>query len=271
MRPSSVGWSVQRSSGAREDDRVVVEEPLEIRLNGRSLVVTMRTPGNDDELALGFLANEGLVAPAAYPTATIQNPLDPQQGNIVNVRVPPERILRAPDARSFHASSSCGVCGQASLEDMARTFAPVAGTLRVASSVLTTLPAAMRAAQPLFDETGGLHAAAAFDARGKLLALREDVGRHNAVDKLTGWALREGPTAHRPVPTALAESILLLSGRAGYEVVQKAVASRIPIVAAVGAPTSLAARLAEQAGVTLVGFLRGSSFNVYAHAERILP
>lgn len=265
MRPSSEPWTVTRSTGKQEADRLAAEEPLEIRLNGRSLVVTMRTPGADDELALGFLVNEGILRPEAAPecpVTAVQNPLDPSQGNIVSVRATPEQVLRHPDARSFHASSACGVCGQASLDDMKRHFHRVDGALRLPRRTLVALPDAMREAQSLFDQTGGLHAAALFDADGKLLALREDVGRHNALDKATGWALRA-----RRFP--LSDAALLVSGRAGYEIVQKAVASGIPIVAAVGAPSSLAARLAEQANVTLVGFLRGDTFNVYAHPERL--
>ena len=251
--------------GAPEADRLAAEEPLEIRLDGRSLVVTMRTPGHDEELALGFVVNEGVARPGAWPVVGLVNPLDPAQGNLVSVRVPPEAVLRAPAARGFHASSACGVCGQASLEDMARSFPPVApGGLAVPAKLLLDLPRRMREAQAVFDQTGGLHAAALFDADGALLCLREDVGRHNAVDKVTGWALRAG----RALP--LSGCALLVSGRAGYEVVQKAVASGVPLVAAVGAPSSLAARLAEQAGVTLVGFLRERSFNVYSHPGRVL-
>lgn len=261
MRAPSEPWNVVRSTGARDEDRLAAEEPLEIRLNGRALVVTMRTPGNDEELALGFLVNEGIIDGPA-PTTMLQNPLDPAQGNIVNVRA--DKMIRDPRSRSFHASSACGVCGQASLDDMERTFPPVTSDARLARRILVALPDAMRREQALFAKTGGLHAAAVFDSTGKMLALREDIGRHNAVDKLTGWALREGRFP-------LHDTVLLVSGRAGYEIVQKAVASRIPIVAAVGAPSSLAARLAEQAGVTLVGFLRGDSFNVYSHPERLLP
>jgi FdhD protein len=251
--------------GGAEEDRLAAEEPLEIRLDGRSLVVTMRTPGHDEELALGFVVNEGVARPGAWPVSALVNPLDPAQGNLVSVRVPPEGVLRAPSSRSFHASSACGVCGQASLDDMARDFPPVTSDLALPAKLLLDLPRRMREAQAVFDQTGGLHAAALFDAEGPLLCLREDVGRHNAVDKVTGWALRAG----RTLP--LERCALLVSGRAGYEVVQKAVASGIPLVAAVGAPSSLAARLAERAGVTLVGFLRERSFNVYAHPRRVVP
>lgn len=267
MRPSHEPWKVVRARDAKlaetEEDRLAAEEPLEIRLAGRSLVVTMRTPGHDEELTLGFLVNEGILRTSADPpVATVRNPLDPAQGNIVSVHPRPEEVLRHPASRSFHASSACGVCGQASLEDMARSFACVEAPLRVAAETLATLPERMREAQPVFDRTGGLHAAALFDADGGLLCLREDIGRHNAVDKATGWALRA-----RRLP--LSEAALVVSGRAGYEVVQKAVASGIPLVAAVGAPSSLAARLADASGVTLVGFLRGRSFNVYTRPERI--
>ena len=268
MRPSHEAWKVLRARDGRlgdaEEDALAAEEPLEIRLDGRSLVVTMRTPGADEELALGFVVNEGIARPRAWPVSRVVNPLDAARGNIVSVKVGPEGLLRNPASRSFHASSACGVCGQASLEDVERNFAPVTSDLAVPAALLLDLPRRMRAAQDLFDRTGGLHAAALFDREGRLLGLREDVGRHNAVDKVTGWALREGPGL------PLSDAVLLVSGRAGYEVVQKAVASGIPLVAAVGAPSSLAARLAERAGVTLVGFLRGRTFNVYAHPRRVL-
>lgn len=265
VRASSEPWSILRADGERKDDQLASEEPLEIRLDGRSLVVTMRTPGADEELALGFLVNEGILrARGDHAVSVLQNPLDPARGNIVNVRTTrPDDLLRHPDARSFHASSACGVCGQASLDDMARSFAPITSTLVVTREALLGLPATMRAAQDLFDKTGGLHAAGAFAREGELLALREDIGRHNAVDKVTGWALRHGRFP-------LHDSILLLSGRAGYEVVQKAIASGVPIVVAVGAPSSLAAKLAQQAGVTLIGFLRERSYNIYTHPQRVI-
>lgn len=273
MRGASLeSWPVRRvrpetgaALGPAVEDSLAVEEPLEIRLDGRSLVVTMRTPGHDADLALGFVVNEGIVRPGPWPVGALVNPLDPLRGNVVSVKTPPDAILRAPASRSFHASSACGVCGQASLEDMARSFAPVQGALRVAPALLLDLPRRMREAQSVFERTGGLHAAALFDAAGALLCLREDVGRHNAVDKVTGWALRAG----RALP--LSDCALVVSGRAGYEVIQKAVASGIPLVAAVGAPSNLAARLAERSGVTLVGFLRESGFNVYSHAGRVSP
>ena len=268
MRRSLVAWPVHRlrdgALGAAEEDALAAEEPLEIRLNGRALVVTMRTPGNDDELAVGFLVDEGILRPDAdVVVSTVRNPLDPAQDNIVNVKAASDAILRHPASRSFHASSACGVCGQASLDDMERSFAPIASAITLRQADLVALPAKMRQGQSLFDRTGGLHAAALFQGDLSLACLREDIGRHNAVDKVVGWAQRA-----KRLP--LADSILLVSGRAGYEVLQKAVAAGIPIVAAVGAPSSLAARLAEQAGVTLVGFLRETTFNVYAHAGRIV-
>ena len=247
------------------EDQLAAEEPLEIRLNGRSVVVTMRTPGDDEELALGFLLNEGILGGDMRVArfATIRNPLDPAMGNIVNVSVPPEAIVALPRERSFHATSACGVCGQASLETVARAFPPVDSGVRVSSATLLALPARMREAQRVFDRTGGLHAAALFTPEGAPLALHEDIGRHNAVDKVVGWAAR-----NERLP--LSDTVLLVSGRAGFEVVQKAAAAGIPLVAAVGAPSSLAARLAEQSGVTLVGFLRGQSFNLYTHPERVI-
>lgn len=269
MRPSSVGWHVRRlregALGAPEEDALAAEEPLEIRLNGRPLVVTMRTPGHDPELALGFLVDEGILRPNAdVVVSTVKNPLDAAHDNIVNVSAAPDAILRQPASRSFHASSACGVCGQASLEDMSRSFGTVESTLRVDSRALLLLPDAMRKEQDLFARTGGLHAAALFTRALELACIREDIGRHNAVDKVVGWA-------HRARTLPLSEHALVVSGRAGYEVVQKAVAAGIPLIAAVGAPSSLAARLAEQAGVTLVGFLREKGFNVYSHSQRIVP
>lgn len=267
MRPSAEVWPVRRHREGLlapvAEDILAAEEPLEIRLGGRSLVVTMRTPGDDEALAVGFLIAEGILrADAEARTSVLANPLDPSRGNIVNVQVAPEALLRHPASRSFHASSACGVCGQASLEDMSRTFGAVESALLVDGKTLMAMPHAMRARQALFSQTGGLHAAALF-RDGELRVLREDVGRHNAVDKIVGWA-----HAERALP--LGDHVLLVSGRAGYEVVQKAVAAGIPLVAAVGAPSSLAARLAEEAGVTLVGFLRETMFNVYTHARRVV-
>jgi FdhD protein len=246
-------------------DRLAVEEPLEIRLGGRRFTLTMRTPGHDEELAAGFLFAEGFVASAGdlreirrvrdSRGAAEPNSLDV----ILNVAADD---LRGRMRRNFVVSSSCGVCGKTSIEALSRRIEPPAGDARIAAAVLLSLGAKMRESQAAFAATGGLHAAALFDLAGNLRAIREDVGRHNAVDKLVGWALGQ-----RMIP--LGEWALLVSGRASFEIVQKAAAVGVPILAAVSAPSSLAAELAEEAGTTLVGFLRDGSFNVYAHPERI--
>lgn len=254
----------------QRDDFLVVEEPLEIRLafgagQGRrriSIAVTMRTPGNDEELALGFLFTEGIIASRDQILA--QHWLDE---NILllelhpSVYVDEERLVR-----HMFTSSSCGVCGKASL-DAVQTIAchyPTPAHPKVPATVFYSLPDALRSAQETFEATGGLHAAGLFDAQGRLLFIREDVGRHNAVDKLLGAALGAG----HPLP--FRDYLILVSGRAGFELVQKATMAGIPVLAAVGAPSSLAAELAEASGMTLVGFLRGKRFNVYTGTERIV-
>ena len=254
------------AAGSRSrSDRLATEEPLEIRLlAGRSrhtAAVTMRTPGADFELAAGFLHGEGIIA-GAEDIAAMSYCADPgvdgeQRFNIVNValaaHVAPDL---APLERHFLTTSACGVCGKASLDALRVRSAPLAGAgPRVAPGTLTGLPARLRAAQGLFEVTGGLHAAGLFDAGGNLVAVREDVGRHNAVDKLLGWALMAGRLP-------LSESIVLVSGRASYEILQKCLAAAVPVVCSVSAPSSLAVSLAEQFGMTLVGFLRGDRFNV---------
>ncbi|MHB8508281.1 MAG: formate dehydrogenase accessory sulfurtransferase FdhD [Candidatus Dormibacteria bacterium] len=256
-----------------QDDSVASEEPLEIRLvtmaGAEPLATTMRTPGNDFELASGWLFAEGVVdTPGAIATISycIDRSLDQaQRYNIVNVKL---RGDAAPDvrglARHFVVSSACGVCGRASLESLReRGIEPVTASAPVAPSVLVTLPATMREAQAGFARTGGLHAAALFDRTGSLLSLREDVGRHNALDKLVGAEFLAG---HLP----LHDRVLLVSGRSSYELVQKAAAAGIPVVCSVSAPSSLAVATAEEFGITLVGFLRGSRFNVYTNADVIL-
>ena len=239
-------------------DALAVEEPLEIRLDGQPLSVTMRTPGHDLDLALGFLVTEGVVRSPEDVAGAI-NCAD----NVVDV------TLRdgAPEvsvSRNFYTTSSCGMCGKASIDAVRTTSAYDVSADRVAvdRSVLVTLPDKLRAAQRGFDRTGGLHAAGLFDAQGNLLCLREDVGRHNAVDKVIGWAVQEATLP-------LTANILQVSGRASFELVQKAVMAGIPVLAAVSAPSSLAVDLAEETGLTLVGFLRGASFNVYAGAQRL--
>ncbi|MER3461545.1 MAG: formate dehydrogenase accessory sulfurtransferase FdhD [Armatimonadota bacterium] len=254
---------------AHSDD-LVTEEPLEIRLlageQRQTVAVTLRTPGQDFELAAGFLYAEGVVRSRdeirriAYCT----DPGEAQQYNIVNVELRGEGI---PDLerleRHFYTTSACGVCGKAGLEQLElRGQHPLEDASRVRAEVLPRLPEKLRQAQGLFERTGGLHAAALFDLEGNLLAVREDVGRHNALDKLIGWALLEG---HLP----LRERLVLVSGRASYELCQKALAAGAPVLAAISAPSSLAVELARQFNLTLVGFLR-ESFNVYSAPERIL-
>lgn len=250
-------------TGAARDDAVAVEAPLELRIGGKAVTVLMRTPGHDEELVTGFLFGEGVIADAddvlgfERPEAP-----EPDRGNVLNVRLMVSRRAFDMD-RPFYSNSSCGICGKRSLASIAINAAPMAAPLEVSRGVLADLPDRLRAAQPVFAKTGGVHASGLFTAAGELLVLREDVGRHNALDKVVGWALTEGR-----VP--LATSVLLVSGRVSYELVQKAVAAGIPVLAAVGAPSSLAVELAERFGVTLVGFLRAGGMNVYTHPRRIV-
>jgi FdhD protein len=256
----------------RRGDYLATEEPLEIRLVGAGrterLAVTMRTPGNDFELAAGFLHGEGIVT-AREQVRRISYCTDPeldaeQQYNVVNVELPGDAM---PDLRSlerhFYTSSACGVCGKASLDaiELRNCPLPPPGPV-VEPEVLYGLPERLRKAQGLFESTGGLHAAGLFSADGELECLREDVGRHNAVDKLVGWALLQGELP-------LADRILLVSGRASFEIMQKALAAGIPFVCAVSAPSSLAVDIAERFGMTLAGFLRGRRFNLYAGDHRV--
>ena len=243
-------------------DALAVEAPLEVRIGTQPLTVLMRTPGHDAELVTGFLFGEGVIADAdevlAVEHATDVPP--EHRGNVVNVSLMTTR--RPPAARPFFSTSSCGICGKQSLAAVEMRGEPVRSDLAVSRRVLCELPARLKAAQPVFARTGGAHASALFTPAGELVAAREDVGRHNALDKLVGWALAEGRLP-------LSEYLLLVSGRLSYELVQKAVAAGIPLVAAVGAPSSLAVELADRFGVTLVGFLRDSGMNVYAHARRV--
>jgi FdhD protein len=234
------------------EDEVAVEEPLEIRVDGAPLAVTMRTPGHDEELALGFLYGEGLIdgPREAAPPADLA-------ANTIEVAGP---LLRAPDARSFFTSSSCGVCGKGALEEVAVHAEPLADGPVLARALLAALPDRLR--QPTFARTGGLHATGLFDAGGELLCVREDVGRHNAMDKVVGWALRE-----RRVP--LHPNVLCVSGRLSFELVQKAAVAGAPVLVGVGAPTSLAVTLADDRGLTLCGFARGGRVNVYTRPERV--
>jgi|ERR1043166_987181 FdhD protein len=252
--------------GARsrpDTDAVVCEEPLEIRVRGRALAVTMRTPGNDPELAAGFLASEGVIRNRKDIVAIAPCRESAAPENTLNVfLVPRVKVNFKRLMRHVFASSSCGLCGKASIDSVHQHFPPVGVRISVSPKTLTALPDKMRAAQAAFAHTGGLHAAAIFDARGKLLILREDVGRHNAVDKVIGCAFLKGQL---PLDSA----ILLVSGRASFEIMQKALAGRIPVVCAISAPSSLAVEFARESRQTLVGFLRGKTMNVYSCPERI--
>jgi FdhD protein len=249
-------------------DTVATEEPMEIRVGGpgqeaRAVAVTMRTPGGDYELAAGFLFTEGLIAPGEIQRIAYCDDLgdDEQRYNVVTITL--DRPFDHDRLhRNFYATSSCGICGKAALEDVEVRCAPVAAGTWVPASVLVSLPDALRAKQRVFDRTGGLHAAGLFTPAGEMIALREDVGRHNAVDKVIGEQLLAGR-----VP--LADHVLQVSGRASFEIVQKAAVAGIPVVSAVSAPTSLAIDAAERFGMTLVGFVRDGRCNIYAHPERV--
>src|SRR5262245_26806802 len=233
-------------------DRVAIEEPLEIRVRGEALAVTMRTPGNDEELALGFLYGEGLID-AAAPAG----PPPDLEANIVDVDT---ELRFDPGRRRFYTTSSCGVCGKGALEEVAVHAPRLPVGPRVPRTLLADLPERLR--QPAFEATGGLHATGLFDARGELLLVREDVGRHNAMDKVVGRALLDGRAP-------LHGHVLCVSGRLSFELVQKAAVAGAPILVGVGAPTSLAVSLAADRGMTLCGFARGGNVNVYAGGERI--
>ncbi|MEV4690873.1 formate dehydrogenase accessory sulfurtransferase FdhD [Micromonospora echinospora] len=257
----------------RRQDTLAAEEPLEIRVGAagpgrrRPLAVTMRTPGDDLDLAIGFLLTEGLIRSAAdvHTAQLCAGAETPNTYNVVDVVLTPGVPEPVTDpSRNFYTTSSCGVCGKASIESV-RTrsrFAVRDDPLTVTAELLAALPDRLRAAQRAFDRTGGLHAAGLFTADGEMVVLREDVGRHNAVDKVIGWATREGRLP-------LAGHVLLVSGRASFELTQKAWMAGVPLLAAVSAPSTLAVELAEEAGMTLVGFLRGPTMNVYTGAARI--
>ncbi len=259
-----------RESGvSRRVDSLAAEEPLEIRVGGRPVTVTMRTPGHDFDLAAGFLVSEGVIAAPGdiaamrYCAGAVDDGTNTY--NVLDVSLAPD--VDPPSAsleRNFYTTSSCGVCGKASL-DAVRTVAKwdISGDpLRLTPEIVALLPDRLRAAQRVFDRTGGLHAAGLFTGDGDMLCVREDVGRHNAVDKLLGWALRDGRLP-------LAGTVLMVSGRASFELAQKAVMGGIPALAAVSAPSSLAVELAAEAGLTLLGFVRGESMNVYAGEQRV--
>jgi len=244
---------VRLPAGLEETDTVAVEEPLEIRIGGEPVAVTMRTPGHDEELALGFCLSEGLRPRSARLP-------DDLAANTVEIEAPgfdPERLRR-----SFYTSSSCGVCGKGALEAVAVEAPRVESDLRVPAAVAAALPERLRANQPAFAATGGLHATGLFAEDGGLLCLREDVGRHNALDKVVGWAFREGRLP-------LERDVLCLSGRISFELVQKAAVAGCPVLVAVGAPSTLAVELAADRGVTLCGFVREGGLTVYTEPWRI--
>jgi len=251
----------------RKDDYLAAEEPLEIRVGENPLSVTMRTPGHDVELAAGFLFTEGIIQRRDQIVSLESQPHNEKtnRGNLV------EAVLAAestPDfekmRRHFFAASSCGICGKASIDSVrSRALQPPNPDFRLDPETLVKLPDALRASQAVFGRTGGLHAAALFTPAGELLVLREDIGRHNAVDKVIGWALLENR-----VP--LSNAILLVSGRGGFEIVQKAIVAGLPVVASVSAPSGLAVQLARELHLTLIGFLRGRRFVVYAGEDRVI-
>ncbi|MFI9456815.1 formate dehydrogenase accessory sulfurtransferase FdhD [Amycolatopsis sp. NPDC052450] len=261
---------ISATKDVRRPDSLAAEEPLEIRVGGKALAVTMRTPGNDVELAHGFLLSEGVLASREdVAVARYCDGVDDQGRNTYNVLdvalaegvAPPETGVE----RNFYTTSSCGVCGKAALDavKLKSRFSPEKSGFTVHKDVLAKLPDTLRTHQKVFSSTGGLHAAALFDGDGNLAVVREDVGRHNAVDKVLGWALQEGR-----IPAS--DAGLLVSGRASFELVQKAAMAGIGLLAAVSAPSSLAAELAGENGMTLIGFLRGESMNLYTGEQRVL-
>jgi len=252
-----VRWSGGHSEPGK--DEVALEEPLEIQVDTRPVSVTMRTPGHDDELAAGFLVTEGIITSRKDVIKITPDPRNRQ--NVIHVF-----LQNAPDLdrlkRHVFVSSSCGLCGKASIENVHQHFKPVKGRLRISTDVLVGLPEKLRKAQEAFARSGGLHAAGIFSADGKLIVCREDIGRHNAVDKVVGYGLLHGLLPFK-------EHILVVSGRASFEIMQKALAARIPVVAAVSAPSSLAVDFASESGQTLVGFLRERRMNLYAGNHRV--
>jgi FdhD protein len=265
MRTTITHWS--QDDQQEREDQLAVEEPFEIRINNQPLAMIMRTPGHDRELALGFLLTEGVIQNAEQ-VATIEDALDADGlplSNVLNITVPSyQPSTQASLARRFTVSASCGVCGKNSIADLLCSVPALnPGNMRVSVSTLYAMADQLHAEQAVFSHTGGLHAAGIFTKDGQLLLLREDIGRHNAVDKLIGYGLLHDIASYR-------ESVLMVSGRTSYEIIQKALLAGIPCIAAISAPSSLAVELAERSGITLIGFLRGQAMNVYAHAERIV-
>ena len=251
----------ERRSSRVEDD-VVIEEPLEVRANGESVSVTMRTPGDDFDLAVGLLWTEGVIhsRDEIGTIAYCPDEEQPELKNIVDVRLV-DASRKLASARRLWSNSSCGLCGKATLDAIHQVCQPIHSSISVSSDVICSLPARMREAQANFERTGGIHAAGLFDSHGVLLFVREDIGRHNAVDKVLGAGLAAG--------SPMTDSVLMVSGRLGFEIAQKALVAGVPIVASVSAPSSLSVELAEKFGMTTIGFLRGRSMNIYSHPERI--
>lgn len=253
--PQSTVRSVVRVGDEGEFDRVVVEEPLEIRVGDEPIAVTMRTPGDDEDLAIGFLVTEGVLS-SADEVVRVTRP----EPNVVDIEVAPGVDARAAK-RAMYSASSCGLCGKGTISAITLRVPRIEDDATFELDTLLAFPELMRAAQHTFDRTGGLHAVGLFDSRARLEVLREDVGRHNATDKVIGHHVRSG--------APLAGRALMVSGRAGFEIVQKAAVARIPVVAAISAPSSLAIDLADRLGVTLVAFLRPPRASLYTHPERI--
>ena len=270
MQVNVTHW--QHNEAQTRDEQLTVEEPFELRINHRSLAVIMRTPGHDRELAMGFLFTEGVIT-QPDDVLTLEEDLDDDGlplANVLNVTLRSTKLQDSMQAqpvafeRHFAVSASCGLCGKNSIADLMTTTPPLEpDALRFSSTTLYELAERLRTGQAVFHHTGGLHAAGIFDEQGKLLVLREDIGRHNAVDKLIGHSLLHGSYPYR-------NRLLLVSGRTSFEILQKALLARIPYVAAISAPSSLAVELAEQSGITLIGFLRDHSMNVYTHPQRIV-
>lgn len=258
----------RKDDGSHEyvTDEVAIEDPLEMRIGPDAIAVTMRTPGNDEELAAGFLLSEGIVRTRADLRTIAPCTLPASLGNVINLELAPTaKFTPAATQRFGTISTSCGLCGKTSIEFIRQQLPPIdlSTRLQIDEATILELPQRLRTAQGNFARTGGIHAAGIFDLRGDSAIVREDVGRHNAVDKVIGRAFLDGllPLSHH---------VLVVSGRSSFEIVQKALAAGIPIVAAVSAPSSLAVNFARECGQTLIGFLRGSTFNVYSHIERIV-
>ena len=259
---------VSRSGAADRRDLVAVEEPMEVRINGASFAVIMRTPGADRDLAVGFLLAEDVIRTGDEIGAVeyCRDATDEGRDNIINVTVTGDAVTRLADRlderRQVTMTSSCGLCGRRTIESLQARVATVDGAWTISADIVAALPDRLRLSQAVFESTGGIHAAGLFDRSGVLQLSAEDVGRHNAVDKIVGRTLLAGTHP-------LSQSLLLVSGRTSFELVQKALLAGIPLIAAVSAPSSLAIDLAEQAGITLCGFVRGRQFNIYSHRRRI--